>query len=156
MLTIKQEQASRELTDNLFFLLKALHRGLQCEEHKTELTFPQKMVIGILVRFGNLSVKQLSEKMELSHSTVSGIVDRLERKGLVARAQDPADRRFTKVILSDEVKQRIEERRTQHMFSGVVNAFNAAGQDEQVKILTGLAALRRLLDEGQKGRAQGC
>ena len=32
-----------------------------------------------------LSVKELSRRMGLSHSTVSGIVDRLERRGLVAR-----------------------------------------------------------------------
>jgi MarR family transcriptional regulator, organic hydroperoxide resistance regulator len=147
---VNQDQTSQELVDNLYFLVKALHRGFHSEELKTELTFPQRMLIGIIARFGSLSVKQLSEKMELSHSTISGIVDRLERKGLVARFQDPEDRRFTKVILADEVKQRMEEKRSQNMFSGVVNAFKNASQEKQLKILTGLTTLRQLLDEGKK------
>jgi MarR family transcriptional regulator, organic hydroperoxide resistance regulator len=144
--TLNQEQTSQELVDNLFFLFKALHRGCHSEEFKTELTFPQRMLIGMLARFGNLSVKQLGEKMELSHSTISGIIDRLERKGLVSRFQDPEDRRFTKVILAVEVKQRMEEKRNQNMFSGVVSAFKNANQEEQLKILTGLTTLRQLLD----------
>lgn len=147
---MEHEQTSQELVDNLFFLVKALHRGFHSEELKIELTFPQRMVIGILARFNNLSVKQLSEKMELSHSTISGIIDRLERKGLVARFQDPEDRRFTKVILSEEVKQRMEEKRSQNMFSGVVSAFKNASQEEQLKILTGLSTLRQLLDKEEK------
>ena len=144
---MNQEQTSQELVDNLFFLVKALHRGFHSEELKTELTFPQRMLMGIIARFGNLSVKQLSEKMELSHSTISGIIDRLERKGLVARSQDPDDRRFTKVILSEEVKQRMEEKRSQNMFSGVVSAFKNASQEEQLKIITGLTTLRQVLDK---------
>ncbi len=147
---MNQDQTSQELVDNLFFIFKSFHRGFNSKELKTELTFPQKMLIGTLARFGSLSVKQLSEKMELSHSTISGIVDRLERKGLVSRFQDPEDRRFTKVILSDEVKQRMKEKRSQNMFSDVVSAFKNASQEEQLKILTGITTLRRLLDERQK------
>lgn len=145
---MNHEHTFQELVDNLFFLVKSLHRGFHSEDLKTEITFPQRMVIGMLARFGDLSVKQLSEKMDLSHSTISGIVDRLERKGLVTRRQDPEDRRFTKVILSDEVKKRIEEQRI-HMFSGVISAFKDASQEEQEKILTGLATLRRLLGQGK-------
>jgi MarR family transcriptional regulator, organic hydroperoxide resistance regulator len=147
---VNQDQTSQELVDNLYFLVKALHRGFHSEELKTELTFPQRMLIGMLARFDSLSVKQLSEKLELSHSTISGIVDRLERKSLVSRFQDPNDRRFTRVILADEVKQRMEEKRSQNMFSGVVSAFKNANQEEQLKILTGLTTLRQLLDEGKK------
>jgi len=44
--------------------------------------------MGQLARHGGMSVKELSQKVGLSHSTVSGIVDRLERKGLAARVQD--------------------------------------------------------------------
>jgi len=36
-----------------------------------------------LVDSGGLSLKLLSEKVSLAHSTVSGIVDRLEKRGMV-------------------------------------------------------------------------
>src|SRR5258707_2846592 len=57
------------------------------------LTMPQVSTLGVLFDRGPLSLKDLSRELGLSHSTVSGIVDRLERRGLARRAVDPADRR---------------------------------------------------------------
>ena len=52
---------------------------------------------------GGLSLSALSTRMGLAHSTTSGIVDRLERLGLVRRVPRPDDRRFAIVHLADAV-----------------------------------------------------
>jgi len=36
----------------------------------------------------------------LSHSTVSGIVDRLQARGIVTRSTDSKDRRLTRIALT--------------------------------------------------------
>ena len=43
-------------------------------------TFPQLSVISILAKHSSQKVSEISEKMGLSDSTVSGILDRLEQK----------------------------------------------------------------------------
>ena len=52
---------------------------------------------------GGLSLSALSSRLGLAHSTTSGIVDRLERLGLVRREPRPDDRRFVIVQLADAV-----------------------------------------------------
>jgi DNA-binding MarR family transcriptional regulator len=139
----------RILVDNLFFLFRSMHRGLESRVTEGGSTIPQRFVMGQLSKHGSMSVKELSQKVGLSHSTVSGIVDRLERKGLATRIQDPRDRRITKVDLTDLARNHLCKIMPQRMFSGIVDLFNNAAPGEQKKILDGLTALRQLLDDGK-------
>jgi DNA-binding MarR family transcriptional regulator len=148
-----KEDQSQKLADMLVFLFRALHRGLESQPMKDGHTVPQRIVLGQLARHGQggLSVKELSRKMGLSHSTISGIVDRLERKGLVKRIQDQQDRRITKVTITGLASGHFHKMLSQQMFSGIVEAFRNAPAGEQEKIMEGLAALKKLLDQENNG-----
>lgn len=54
------------------------------------------------------TAKQLSERLYLDGSTVTGILDRMENKGLIARQPDPKDRRALRVMLTEK-GQSLEE-----------------------------------------------
>lgn len=54
------------------------------------------------------TAKQLSERLYLDGSTVTGILDRMENKGLIARQPDPKDRRALRVMLTEK-GQALEE-----------------------------------------------
>ncbi len=138
------------LVNNLFFIFRTLHRGLESQAIKDGSTLPQRIVMGQLARHGGMSVKELSQKVGLSHSTVSGIVDRLERKGLAKRIQDPRDRRITRVTITDSAKKHLTDVLQQRMFSSIIDALNQATAGERVKILEGLSVLRQLLDKENK------
>jgi len=56
-----------------------------------------------------MSLKDLSAAVGMAHSTVSGIVDRLEKRGMLERQADTADRRFTKIVASQAVRDYIAE-----------------------------------------------
>ncbi|WP_347490347.1 MarR family winged helix-turn-helix transcriptional regulator [Desulfoscipio sp. XC116] len=142
---LEEDRASKELVEHLLFLHRALRHGVKPRTMADGYTIPQRIVMGYLFKFDNLSVKELSQQVGLSHSTISGIVDRLERKGLVTRIQDSRDRRITKVSLTDLAKNYFNSMMTQRMFSGVLGAFNRATAGEQMKILEGLRTLRELL-----------
>lgn len=146
---MSNEDRAQELVDNLVYLFRAVRRGVECHTREHGQTVPQRIVLGQLARHGGLSVKELSEKVELSHSTVSGIVDRLERKGLAKRIQDQQDRRITKVTITDLARHHMNNCMSQQMFSGIVEVFNSAADREQIKILDGLTVLRQLLDKGE-------
>jgi len=77
----KESIASYGLTTSQFFMLIALY-----EEN------------GILI-------SKLAEKVALDRSTLTGLVDRLERDGLVKRTNDPNDRRAIKVYLTDKAEE---------------------------------------------------
>lgn len=77
-------------------LLRRLNKtiGALCTQElkKYGLTVPQLMVI-MQIRSEPKTIGQISQKVELSYSTVSGIIDRLEREKLVERVRDEKDRR---------------------------------------------------------------
>jgi DNA-binding MarR family transcriptional regulator len=107
----------------------------------------QGMMIGMLGKHGKMKVSEISRKMGLNNSTVSGIIDRLERQGIVERLRSEEDKRVVFIMLSTKmdasniqmhskiesiVERIIEERGT---------------QEDYEKIIEGLSVLKRLLTE---------
>ena len=113
---------------------------------KMNLTGPQGMLIGILAHLGAMKISDLSEKMGLSNSTVSGIVDRLEKQGVVERIRSKEDRRVVQVNVTSEFKAdaksryEIIERRLDAIMS-------EATEEEMNKVFEGLEILKKLIDK---------
>jgi len=64
------------------------------------LTGPQVTAIKLLEGFGDLSLTGLSERMSARNSTMTGLVDRMERDGLVLRVRSARDRRVVLIQLT--------------------------------------------------------
>jgi Transcriptional regulators len=60
------------------------------------------LVLGILRDHGPMSPSLLGEKLIVSRATVTGLVDSLERRGLVRRNPHPEDRRSLLVEITSE------------------------------------------------------
>jgi DNA-binding MarR family transcriptional regulator len=110
------------------------------------LTAPQVSVLRALVENEGLSLKDLSARVGLSHSTVSSIVDRLERKGLVQRRTGAADRRFTCISPTAAVKDWVKTAAALHHPAVLVEALRRASPKERALIREGLRTLRDLLE----------
>ena len=67
---------------------------------RANLTGPQLTVIKMLEQIGDLSLTELSEKIRAQNSTVTGIIDRMEREGLVVRERSREDRRVVHIRLT--------------------------------------------------------
>jgi MarR family transcriptional regulator, organic hydroperoxide resistance regulator len=65
------------------------------------LTHPQYLVMLALWQHGPLSVKRLSDLLQLDPGTLSPLVKRLEAGGLVTRNRDPRDERSLAIALTD-------------------------------------------------------
>jgi MarR family transcriptional regulator, organic hydroperoxide resistance regulator len=78
-------------------LIWAIDHRLQSTSKRMELTLgvtgPQRLVVRLLGRFPGLTSGQLAEALRVHPSTITGIVQRLEQKGLVNRRTDPRDKR---------------------------------------------------------------
>jgi DNA-binding MarR family transcriptional regulator len=69
-----------------------------CAEH--DLSAPQVHTLLALGAEGTLTMGDLARRVAVTEKTVTGLVDRLERDGLVARRRDAADRRIVQVALT--------------------------------------------------------
>ncbi len=72
---------------------------------KINLTFPQGMALSLLETEGTMTISTLAELMGSANSTISGVVDRLERMGFVRRVRSELDRRVIYVELTEQWKE---------------------------------------------------
>ena len=61
-----------------------------------------------------LQMGELSRRMLVTGGNVTGIVDQLERVGLIARTEDPADRRVYRVKLTKEGRRLFAQMAAEH------------------------------------------
>lgn len=125
---------------------KSLKHSMRKSFEDMGLTLPQSLVIGTLLHFGEMKITELSQRLNLSNSTISGIVDRLEKQQLVARNRSQEDRRIVYVKLTPKFKKvfRGIYKKTEETFAELLNA----GTPEEIEqIIAGLNTLKKILDK---------
>lgn len=91
-----------------FLLSKAYQRAwaiMREEIEAFDLTPPQFGLLAFLWQLDGLTQVELSEKGQIDRTTIGGLVDRLEKLGLVERRQHPHDRRAYKIHLTERGKE---------------------------------------------------
>jgi len=106
---------SMQTDDRLIYLLftagqklrNYLNSALSAEGAKV--TVAQSGILFLLKQQNGRSMTELSRLIELDNSTITGLIDRLERAGFVSRNSDPVDRRLSHVYITprglDEVNK---------------------------------------------------
>jgi DNA-binding MarR family transcriptional regulator len=135
-----------EIEATLRAVRRLLWRPLEADIERGGLTAPQVAALAELAAADGPSLKELSRRLALSHSTVSGIVDRLERRGLVHRRPDPADGRSTRIVLAEPVREYLARTLPARRRGPVLAALRRASAEERARVRDGLATLRRLLE----------
>ena len=78
-------------------LIWALDHGLQKTSKAMKsaigVTGPQRLVVRMVARFPGIRAGEIARLLRVHPSTLTGILQRLERQGLVRRRRDPQDRR---------------------------------------------------------------
>ena len=90
---VYRNDAERVLSSRITALLDSLSQGLHGELREQDLTPPLAMTLRLLDE--PRSMRYLADAHHCDASNITGIVDRLEKRGLVERRADPADRRVT-------------------------------------------------------------
>jgi DNA-binding MarR family transcriptional regulator len=148
-LSAKLRDLAQQTERQLNIIQRSMRQRLQAEFARGNLTGPQRLVMSVLVRTQGLSLKQLSEAVSLAHSTVSGIVDRLEKQGLIERQTHPTDRRITLLVASPAVREFMETRMPELALHPLLEALSHASPTELRSITRGLNTLAKLLSRTQ-------
>lgn len=88
-----------------FLLTKAQQTVFQYFKAKLaeyDVTPVQYGILSCLWKENGQTAKQIAASLCLDGSTVTGILDRMENKGLVQRTPDPNDRRAIRVVLTEK------------------------------------------------------
>jgi len=101
---ITRDVAISEVMQSLRRIIKSLQDYSQTVSSHFGITGPQLWALKTIYQRGSLSLGELSKGMYLHPSTVSGVVDRLEKKGFVLRDRTEKDRRVVKVCLTPKGK----------------------------------------------------
>jgi MarR family 2-MHQ and catechol resistance regulon transcriptional repressor len=86
----------------------ALRTHAERHIHSLGIGFSDFAVLEVLLHKGPMPVNQIGSMVRLTSGSISTAVDRLERKGLVSRCNDPKDRRARVIHLSDPGRKLID------------------------------------------------
>jgi DNA-binding MarR family transcriptional regulator len=148
----KQELArmTQEMDEHLRRVRRALRQPLETEFARGGLTGPQRSVMQAVVHANGMSLKDLSRSVGLAHSTVSGIVDRLVKKGLLARQSDQEDRRLSLIVPSRQVREYVRNKLPALTIHPLQEALRRTRPAERAAILDGLRILRRAVESNMQ------
>ena len=142
-------EVSRLIREVVFLIKHSMHKEYE-DAGLPGITPTQGMLIGILGRSGKMKVSEISRKMGLNNSTVSGIIDRLERQGIVERVRSEEDKRVVYIKLSRKTDEMHIDMHSK--IEGIVErTVSERGTPEDYdKIIEGLSVLKRLLTDSDR------
>lgn len=134
------------------YLRVTQHMSQQFRNHfgQLNLTFPQALVLTVLGEGEAVPISALAERTGSANSTVSGIVDRLEKLGLAQRQRSETDRRVIYVCATEKYRTLRSQAATD--VGGYFNAIlSDLSQEERELVAKALG----LLDEALTRREAG-
>ena len=136
------------------YLRVTQHMSKHFRSHFSQLylTFPQALVLNVLAAGGPMPISSLAEQTGSANSTVSGVVDRLEKLGLAKRERSSHDRRVIYVSVTEQYQ--ILRRQTATNVNGYFTSLlETMSKEERETILLGLEKLEEALvkSEASKG-----
>jgi DNA-binding MarR family transcriptional regulator len=142
-------QAERMESD-LRAIRRSIQKPLEAEVARGELTAPQIAVMSTVVREQGIPLRDLSRAVSLAHSTVSGIVDRLEQRDIIVRRVDETDKRVTRIYPTAAVTQFVREEIPALARRPLEAALMRADGGERAGLEAALRRLRELLEAGEE------
>ena len=150
----KDKDKTERLGEVLEFmrLLWAVDHALQSTSKRMEVslgvTGPQRLVIRIVGRFPQISAGELAEVLHIHPSTLTGVLKRLESRGIIDRKIDSADARRALFSLTTKGKE-VDAQRNDTVESTVRKALSKLPARKVVAARDVLAELAQTLAEDQ-------
>lgn len=148
--------ATERLEEEAAIALRRIARAVDRYSHRllmrSGLTLPQLAALREVERRGQVSASQLARALHLSQPTVTGIVDRLVRRGLVERARGDSDRRTVWVAVTRKGRTALEAAPSllQDRFLHELRSLDVGQQEVLVKTLQRIADM---MDSPESGPA---
>jgi len=144
-LQTSEAAAHMELWQSIRTIYRTALKRLNARLAKERITFSQYSVLLALSRNGPMQMNRLGEHMLVAPANVTGLVDRMGKKGYVRRRRDPKDRRLYVIEPTEsgaKIFKSISRRFTQYA-EGMAAALS---QDELAATLKALKKVRQTVE----------
>jgi DNA-binding MarR family transcriptional regulator len=84
---------------------RSMKRALETRLSTYNITATQYIVLSVLEEQDGVSLSQLSQQLYFDNPTITGIIDRMERDGLVERRRIADDRRVINIFLTEKSRK---------------------------------------------------
>ena len=139
-------------SDSVLVALRRIIRSIDIHSKKLVkqfgLTGPQLILLQAIFRSRGITASELAREISLSQATVTGILDRMEKRELIIRRRSENDRRRI-LVKTSPAGEKLLEAAPPLMQESFTEQFNDLEQWEQHMILSSLQRLVTLMDARQ-------
>ncbi|MEP0765446.1 MAG: winged helix-turn-helix transcriptional regulator [Fimbriimonadia bacterium] len=83
-------------------MFRCMSERLVEELTAAEVTYPQLQVLHYVSRHSHVSVGDVAAGLDISYPSATNMIQRLGKKGLICKTEDPRDRRAVNITLSEK------------------------------------------------------
>lgn len=145
-LLVKDQTMKR--VDEVLVSLRRIIRATDIHSKKLSkhsgLTSPQLLILMAIDKLGDVTIGTVAKDVNLSQATVTTILDRLEKRGLVQRVRSEVDRRRVHAKLTNEGHKIVADAPSP-LQESFVEQFDKLPEWEQTMILSSLQKLAELM-----------
>ncbi len=145
-------------TEEIFSVIKRImwliKQNFEKDFKKMHVTQSQILVMRVLNYYGDMKVGDISRELDLSNSTVSGIIDRLVEKKIVQRKRSEEDRRIVMISLADEYRQPVKKQ-LNAFAQKMRKALSTITEEDLDSVIQGLEKLEKILEKSQESKERG-
>ena len=136
-------------SDNVMIALRKIIQAIDLNSRqlvkRVGLTGPQLVILREIASFGEVTAGEIAQAVSLSQATVTGIMDRMEKRGLIARKRSEQDKRKIMIRITEAGKD-IVESAPPLMQEAFAQRFESLPAWEQNMILSALHRLVSIMD----------
>ena len=135
--------------NDLLIALRKITRAIDLHSKQlakeTGLTVPQLMVLQCVAATERAKPSDVARQIHLSQATITSIVDRLARAGLVTRERGLHDRRVHEIVLTEAGQRRLEDA-PQLLQEGFLQAFGNLQDWEQSLLISSVQRIAAMMN----------
>jgi DNA-binding MarR family transcriptional regulator len=146
---MSKEELVQEITELYHQIHRAVRQDLAEDWMELDITIPQLKTLGFIHNQGTTNTKQIAEELGVTKSNMTGIIDRLVKRKLVSRRENPADRRMHELRLTKEGENTITGLR-ERFASSTYKAMSLMREEDLATLAEGLSILVKAAEASRK------
>ncbi|MBF0288536.1 MAG: MarR family transcriptional regulator [SAR324 cluster bacterium] len=135
--------------EEVLVALRRIIRAVDIQSRKlmkiSGLTGPQLMIMQAIDKLGDVTIGSIARHANLSQATVTSILDRLVKRGLVIRTRSESDKRVVHAQLTSEGQMSLEQAPTLFQ-DDFMQCFQKLKDWEQSQIISSVQRLAEMMD----------
>ncbi len=145
----KEKTGAKSICDEVLISIRRIIQSIDLHSRflvrQFGLTGPQLIVLQEISNAGEISITEIAKAVSLGQATVTGILERLENRGLLARRRSKSDKRKVMIQITPACKKLLDKA-PPPMQEHFINNFDNLQDWEQAMILSSLQRIVALMD----------